>query len=125
GEGNKNTRLRKIRTPGSPSLQPECPGDAPRIRAIMSAHAGVLRDEKGLDQAVAELAPLAGSGDMGLVALMVVTAALRREESRGSHARTDFPQTDALAYRQTLGWQEVMPAASLSASPSSAAMSGI
>ncbi|TGV62035.1 hypothetical protein EN801_050015, partial [Mesorhizobium sp. M00.F.Ca.ET.158.01.1.1] len=35
-----------------------------------------------------------------LVALMIAMAALRRQESRGSHFRTDFPWRDAEAWGQ-------------------------
>ena len=40
------------------------------------------------------------AADPALVALMIATAALAREESRGGHWRADFPQTSpALARR--------------------------
>ncbi|MFZ0729504.1 MAG: L-aspartate oxidase, partial [Methylovirgula sp.] len=45
------------------------------------------------------LYPLAASSaatsDAALVGLMIVNAALRRQESRGAHYREDFPQHDA------------------------------
>jgi aspartate oxidase len=50
-----------------------------------------------------------GSDD---VALMITMAALRREESRGAHFRTDFPQSHAAAlHRAALGLQEAVRAA--------------
>ena len=52
----------------------------------------MLRDAAGLAVALDELKPLR-EHDAGLVATLLVGAALRREESRGGHTRTDFPQT--------------------------------
>ena len=65
------------------------------MRAIVSRTAGVLRDGADLRRAAAELYPLAATNDAALVALMIVAAALRREESRGAHYRLDFTQKDA------------------------------
>ena len=69
--------------------------DAAAVRDILSAHVGVLRDRAGLSQAIAELAPLAAGGsvaaDPACVGLLIAVAALKREESRGSHCRSDFP----------------------------------
>ena len=64
----------------------------PRVRQVVTAGAGVLRDADGLRAALAELEPLRAN-DAGLVGYLVVEAALRREESRGGHTRLDFPET--------------------------------
>jgi L-aspartate oxidase len=66
----------------------------PEIRAILADHVGVLRDATGLRRAVARLLPLAEGGGPALTALMIAVAAARRTESRGGHARTDFPARD-------------------------------
>ena len=65
------------------------------LRALVSATLDVVRDRAGLDAAIARLQPLAfrggGAADPALVALLIATAALAREESRGGHWRADFP----------------------------------
>ncbi|MFV0450799.1 MAG: L-aspartate oxidase [Propioniciclava sp.] len=72
---------------------PQATGPAPGpdlslIRATVTAAAGVLRDEEGLRAA---LRVLAGhrDDDAGLVGYLLVRSALRRQESRGGHFRTD------------------------------------
>ncbi len=68
--------------------------DAQSVRPILSRAAGVLREGADLRRATTELYPLAGSNDAALVGLMIVVAALRREESRGAHYRLDFPRKE-------------------------------
>ncbi|WP_422001954.1 L-aspartate oxidase [Reyranella sp.] len=84
--------------PPLPGPRPAVVPPAPRaesLRALVSASLGVGRDRAGLDAAVAGLQPQAFAGgasaDPALVALMIATAALAREETRGGHHRTDFP----------------------------------
>jgi L-aspartate oxidase len=85
------------------------------VRKILSRAAGVLRNRDGLEAAAAELLPLAlnrgEASDPACVALMIVIAALRRRESRGAHARTDFPSRAAHAQRSTLHLNEALAAA--------------
>jgi L-aspartate oxidase len=97
-----------------------CPSDPAPVRKILSGAAGVLRDAEGLRQATTALYPSAaaalerddgGAGDPALVGLMIVVAALRREESRGAHARTDFPETAREARRSVLRLDEALAAA--------------
>jgi L-aspartate oxidase len=89
--------------------------DPSAVRAILSRAAGVLRDAEGLRSAARSLLPLAMSrhaaSDPALVGLMIVIAALRREESRGAHARTDFPDRQSVARRSTLRIHEAIEAA--------------
>jgi len=70
---------------------------ADTLRGLVSETLGVVRDRAGLQQVLDRLQPLAFKGgptaDPALVALMIATAALAREESRGGHWRADFPQT--------------------------------
>ena len=79
-----------------PVALPPAP-DVTRLRGPISELLGVVRDCAGLQRAVDHLQPLAFKGgsaaDPALVALMIATAALAREESRGGHWRADFPQS--------------------------------
>jgi len=80
--------------------------DPTSVRPILSRAAGVLRDGEGLRAAARALYPLAvpqhAASDPAIVGLMIVMAALRRQESRGAHARTDFPDRAHLARHSTL-----------------------
>ena len=89
----------------SPITVPQA-GDAGPVRQIMSRHVGVLRHRTGLRDAIEVLRPIAfGTGaaaDAAAAGLMIATAALLREESRGGHFRTDFPHPSNLKRRLTL-----------------------
>jgi L-aspartate oxidase len=77
-----------------------------RLRALMWQYAGLLRDQAGLSAIQAELESMrrqlpgattrenAELRNMLTVAELIVASALARKESRGAHARTDFPQHD-------------------------------
>ncbi|MBZ9799144.1 L-aspartate oxidase [Mesorhizobium sp. ES1-4] len=86
--------------PRLPAIVPVRP-DPSSIRSVVSNALGIVRDGKGLRQAVAALLPIAvgesTAADPALVALLIAIAALRREESRGSHFRSDFPTRNAAA----------------------------
>ena len=74
----------------------------PRLQQLMSANAGVLRSGTGLTEAAAGLSGLGRdecdkpaadawqATNLHLVAAALVSAALAREETRGSHWRDDF-----------------------------------
>lgn len=82
--------------------------DASTVRRIMSAHVGVLRNREGLLMACDRLSILAPQSRHALVGLMIAVAALRRDESRGGHARTDFPASNpAWQRRQTITLAEL------------------
>lgn len=89
--------------------------DPASVRPILSRAAGVLRDPDGLRAAARALYPLAVSreaaSDPAIVGLMIVIAALRRQESRGAHARTDFPKHANSARRSTLRLDDGLAAA--------------
>jgi L-aspartate oxidase len=78
------------------------------LRNVMYANVGLVRHESGLREALARIGelersfPHAGNDlrNLLVVGRLVTEAALARRESRGSHYRTDFPNTDeALAKR--------------------------
>jgi L-aspartate oxidase len=97
-------------SPVVPSHQGQAPTES-AVRSLMWNAVGLWRERDALQQAIATLdgwyAAL-GSGRGGLASLVTVgrlmaRAALRREETRGSHARADFPSRDDVKFRIHLG----------------------
>jgi L-aspartate oxidase len=78
------------------------------LQGAMTRLAGVLRSAESLAEA-RDVVQCAHDGDeelrnLATVAQAVIAGALAREESRGSHTRTDFPTTrDALRARFVIG----------------------
>lgn len=66
-----------------------------RLREAMAEHAGVVRNRAGLSRLLGQLdgygAPQTAPNEI-IAARLIVEGALAREESRGGHLRTDFPQ---------------------------------
>ncbi|MCK1719235.1 L-aspartate oxidase [Bradyrhizobium sp. 141] len=100
----------------SPARLPDAPvaprGGAPdaavvqRLRAMMSAHVGVVREGDDLTDAVHHFAALEREAtsitlrNMATSALLVAASAWSRRESRGAHFRSDHPaEIPALAQR--------------------------
>ncbi|MFD2740627.1 L-aspartate oxidase [Sulfitobacter aestuarii] len=86
-----------------------------RLRVAMSEGVGVIRDHAGLTRALREIARIeaaqpdcASLRNMTACATLIAAAALRREESRGAHCRSDFPDTDATARRSRLTLREAL-----------------
>jgi L-aspartate oxidase len=83
----------------------------PALQQLMSEHVGVLRDAAGLaaaERGLAELRAEAGAEpatenweatNLLTVAEVLVRAPRRREETRGSHSREDFPDRDDGSWR--------------------------
>ncbi len=77
----------------SPAIDP---ARVVRLRQMMTANVGVIRDETGLRRAhagIADLEPGAAPAFANMLAAdrMIATAGLLRRESRGAHYRSDFP----------------------------------
>jgi L-aspartate oxidase len=104
-------RRRKAETTASARVS----ADLYPVRKILTDAAGVLRNGDDLAAAAAELLPLAladgDASDPARVGLMIVIAALRRRESRGAHARTDFPNPAVSAQRSVLRLGDAIAAA--------------
>jgi L-aspartate oxidase len=69
-----------------------------RVKRVMWERVGILRDEISLSRAIAEFEQIersnlsTSSRNFVTLALLVARAALWREESRGGHFRSDFPE---------------------------------
>ncbi|WP_193141256.1 L-aspartate oxidase [Meridianimarinicoccus sp. MJW13] len=114
--GDLGTELTPVSHAAEVALPETGPAPAPDPQAItdlretMSRHVGVLRTGGGLQQALTRIAELEAAQaevpdvvNMTATASLIAAAALLRTETRGSHARTDFPEADpALAQRSFL-----------------------
>jgi L-aspartate oxidase len=81
---------------GKPAMpaDPVAPAPTRETREAMWRHAGLERDEAGLQPLLSDPHPLAR---------IVASSAMSRRETRGAHARSDHPDTDpALDRRHTL-----------------------
>jgi L-aspartate oxidase len=84
------------------------------IRQTMNRDAGVVRDEAGLNRAIATLSDLrhktAGTAaeDSVALALLIACAAERRRESRGAHFRSDGTAQTEPARHSTSRWEELV-----------------
>ena len=69
-----------------------------RVKRVMWERVGILRDRESLQRAIAEFEQIersnlsTSSRNFVTLALLVAKAALWREESRGGHFRSDFPE---------------------------------
>src|SRR5699024_969666 len=92
------------------------------IRHIMDQHAGLFRDQQGLDLGLQQLDPLLPQIQklpvttlalwlqqrrlygLWLQAKIILRAARLRSESRGAHQRRDYPKQDDNHWRLHLAW---------------------
>ena len=78
------------------------------VRVVVSARLGVLRDAGGLHSAISALLPLLDAerkaAGPATVAMLIAVFAMLRLETRGAHARSDFPKRlpDARRRKMTL-----------------------
>jgi L-aspartate oxidase len=97
---------------GAAELFPELPEDSlSALRRDMADLCGVVRDADGLERLDDRIAALAGvhGWSRELVAATLMCASARaREESRGGHYRSDFPDAGPLAERSFIGESPVM-----------------
>ena len=101
---------------------PPLPGGPPagdrsirQLRALMSDHVGVVRDEDGLRSGLRRIAALQRADPspafcaMADAATLVAAAALCRKESRGAHYRSDYSEAlEANAARSEITLDEAM-----------------
>ena len=78
-----------------------------RLRRVMSDHVGVIRTREGLKAAIREIATLERENsrmrfhNIVTTAKLIAAGAYLREESRGGHFRSDFPEQKAIWKHRT------------------------
>jgi len=86
--------------------------DDQTVRHIVSKHLGMMRKRAGIEEVITTLMPLAEGGcpetDHATVGLLIAVFAHLREESRGAHARSDFPNKVPAGGRTMLTLSEVL-----------------
>ncbi len=82
------------------SNYPDC-ADLDQIRSILDKHVALERSAEGLNYAHAEISKLSDS-NAKTTALLLIDSALARKESRGTHYRSDYPNTSVDYEHSTL-----------------------
>jgi L-aspartate oxidase len=84
------------------TTRPLPPDARSTLRAAMSAKAGVVRDKAGLEDLLATIGQLDksyGQTNEATTAHLIASGALNRQESRGGHFRSDYPDTTPVGVR--------------------------
>ncbi|ANT63430.1 L-aspartate oxidase (plasmid) [Salipiger sp. CCB-MM3] len=122
GEASEATDAPELTLPQTGPAEVPDPALVARLRAAMTAGAGVIRDASGLSACLREIAAVEAAQpdctalrNMTATATLIAAAALTRTESRGAHFRSDATQetaqtgsrsrmtlTEALRLRDTL-----------------------
>jgi L-aspartate oxidase len=94
--------------PLAATAPPALPDDAlTELRQTMADDVGVLRDQAGLERALALIDRLESRYGKALplvAARLVVVGAINRKESRGAHFRADYPQLAPSSGRTFITW---------------------
>jgi len=110
GIQDSDSNLHRARGPAE-KPPPETPRSAlHRLRRAMTRHAGVERTADGLQSLLDMIDAMTaehGPADALVAARFVATGALLREESRGAHARTDFPGQTAPVTHTELNFERL------------------
>jgi L-aspartate oxidase len=130
--GGLPAQSRKAVSPAVANRAPGVPADPAReqkLRRLMSQHVGVIRDGDGLRHALTQIARMEREcvrepqlRNMATAALLVTAAAFKREESRGGHYRSDFPNSDPAQARRTFMTLDDARAIAASAAPAERAV---
>lgn len=98
-----------VTLPDLAPAEPPHPTLVTRLRQAMTDGAGVIRTADGLTRTLAEIAEIEAAQpdcealkNMTATATLIAAAALMRRESRGSHFRSDFPETDGATGKRSL-----------------------
>lgn len=98
GLGTAPAEAGPVALPDLPAGALPDPALVARLRRVMTADVGVIREAAGLRRALAGIAAVeaaqpgcAALRNMTATATLIAAAALMREESRGAHYRADFP----------------------------------
>jgi L-aspartate oxidase len=97
--------LTEARSPSRPASSPKCEH---ALRTLMATDVGVLRTGAGLASALTTIAQIEREAttsslrNMATAALLIAAAACDRRESRGAHARRDYPTPDPAQARRTM-----------------------
>ncbi|MDO1583111.1 L-aspartate oxidase [Rhizobium oryzicola] len=114
-EDVSSAETRSVTVPSAPSYPPAT--DLSIVREIATRDLSIVRVGAGLTRAVTQLLPHieddSPSSDAAIVAISIAVFAWLRQESRGAHARSDFPELSMVALRRHMNLREILDTASI------------